>query len=438
MTKQLNFERLSYLVDKTETVIQSGKIDKIIGMLIESTGPAADIGTLCKIYNRKKDSYILSKIVGFRENRVLLMPFDDMIGIVKGSIVEPTGDILRVPVGNDIIGRVLDGFGNPIDGGPPIQCTETYSVEGTPTNPFERERISERITIGVKAIDSLLTVGKGQRMGIFSGSGVGKSTLLGMISRNIEADVNVIALVGERGREVRDFIEKDIQEEGMKKTVLVAATSDQPAMARFHCALTATAIAEYFRDQGKDVLLMMDSLTRFAMAQREIGLATGEPPVARGYTPSLYALLPKLLERTGNFKKGSITGIYTGLVEGDDVNEPISDTVRGIIDGHIVLSRKVAMRNHYPAIDVLASISRVMNEIVTPEHQQAASVIRARLAAYYENFDLISIGAYKPGTNPKIDDAIATIDQINGFLCQGVNEKFTFEQILEQMQQLAT
>ncbi len=435
---QLDFKKLSNVVDKTETVVYSGKIDKIIGMLIESTGPAADIGSLCRIYTRKRDSYILAKIVGFRENRVLLMPFDDMTGIVKGSIVEPTGDILRVPVGNDVIGRVLDGFGNPIDGGPPLKCTEYYSVEGAPTNPFDRERISERIHIGVKAIDSLLTVGKGQRMGIFAGSGVGKSTLLGMICRNIEADVNVIALVGERGREVRDFIEKDIQEEGMKKTVLVAATSDQPAMARFHCALTATAIAEYFRDQGKDVLLMMDSLTRFAMAQREIGLATGEPPIARGYTPSLYALLPKLLERTGNFKKGSITGIYTVLVEGDDVNEPISDTVRGIIDGHIVLSRKVAMRNHYPAIDVLASISRVMNEIVTPEHLQYASVIRARLAAYYENFDLISIGAYKQGTNPKIDDAIATIDQINAFLRQGINEKFTFDEILEQMQKLAS
>jgi flagellum-specific ATP synthase len=297
--------------------------------------------------------------------------------------------------------------------------------------------ISDRINIGVKAIDSLLTIGKGQRMGIFAGSGVGKSTLLGMISRNIEADVNVIALVGERGREVRDFIEKDLKEEGMKKTVLVVATSDQPAMMRLKCAMTATTIAEYFKDRGMDVLLMMDSLTRFAMAQREIGLATGEPPVARGYTPSLYAILPKLLERTGNFRRGSITGIYTVLVEGDDVNEPISDTVRGIIDGHIVLSRKVAMRNHYPAIDILASISRIMSEIAAPEHLKEASVIRARLSAYYENFDLISIGAYKSGTNAKIDDAIKNIDGINAFLRQGIDEKFSFDRTMELMNELA-
>ncbi len=429
----VTFESYFKKLDDAETIVRSGKIEKIVGMVIESTGPNADIGTVCRIKNPRRDAYIRAEVVGFRDNRVLLMPYEELDGIVKGSIVESMGDVLRIPVGNGIIGRVLDGFGNPIDGGAPIECDEYYPVSNRPSNPFERERISERINIGIKAIDALLTIGKGQRMGIFSGSGVGKSTLLGMISRNIEADVNVIALVGERGREVRDFIEKDLKQEGMKRSVLVVATSDQPAMMRLKCAMTATTIAEYFKDKGLNVLLMMDSLTRFAMAQREIGLATGEPPVARGYTPSLYTLLPKLLERTGNFSRGSITGIYTVLVEGDDVNEPISDTVRGIIDGHIVLSRKVAMRNHYPAIDVLASISRIMSEIVTPEHQQAASVIRRRLSAYYENFDLISIGAYKTGTNARIDDAIQNIDAINSFLKQGVDEKFSFDETMELM-----
>ncbi|MEA4831996.1 putative ATP synthase YscN [bioreactor metagenome] len=432
----MDFDVYFNKVDKTDTIIHSGKIENIVGMVIESTGPNADIGTVCRIYNSKRNSYTYAEIVGFKEKRVLLMPYEELNGIAKGSIVESTGDILKIPVGDQIIGRVVDGFGNIIDGKPGVVCGEYYPVYNKPSNPFERERISERITIGVKAIDSLLTCGKGQRMGIFSGSGVGKSTLMGMISRNIEADVNVIALVGERGREVRDFIEKDLGESGMKKTVLVVATSDQPAMMRLKCALTATTIAEYFKDKGKDVLLMMDSLTRFAMAQREIGLAAGEPPVARGYTPSLYSILPKLLERTGNFKNGSITGIYTVLVEGDDINEPISDTVRGIIDGHIVLSRKVAMRSHYPAIDILASISRIMNEIVSPEHIRTASAIRSRLSAYYDNFDLISIGAYKTGTNTKIDDAINNIDRINDFLRQGVEERFSFDQTYKMMNEI--
>lgn len=433
----MTFENYFEKIRNAETIVRSGKIEKIVGMVIESSGPNADIGTVCRIYNPKKNLCIRAEVVGFRENRVLLMPFEELDGIVKGSVVESTGDVLKIPVGENIIGRVIDGFGNPIDGKEPIICNEYYPVLNKPANPLSRERISEKLSFGVKAIDSLLTCGKGQRMGIFSGSGVGKSTLLGMISRNIDADVNVIALVGERGREVRDFIEKDLKEEGMKKSVLVVATSDQPAMMRLKCALVATTIAEYFKDKGMDVLLMMDSLTRFAMAQREIGLATGEPPVARGYTPSLYAMLPKLLERTGKFKRGSITGIYTVLVEGDDVNEPISDTVRGIIDGHIVLSRKVAMRNHYPAIDVLSSISRIMNEIVSPEHMKAAAAIRARMSAYYENFDLISIGAYKSGTNAKIDDAIENIDKIDAFLRQGVDEKVSFEKTYGQMMELA-
>ncbi len=430
------FEKVYKIIEAADPVDSKGKIEKIIGMVIESTGPCDDIGTVCRIYNSKNTGFISAEIVGFKDNRVLLMPYEELTGIVKGSLVESTGNVLRVPVGESLIGRVIDGFGNPIDGKGPIETTLSYPVQGTPSNPLLRPQIDERITMGIKAIDALLTVGKGQRMGIFSGSGVGKSTLMGMISRNIEADVNVIALVGERGREVRGFIEKDLQEDGMKRTVLVVATSDQPAMMRLKCAQTATAIAEYFKDQGKDVLLMMDSLTRFAMAQREIGLATGEPPVARGYTPSLYALLPKLLERTGKFEKGSITGIYTVLVEGDDVNEPISDTVRGIIDGHIVLSRNIAMRNHYPAIDILASISRIMNEITEPEHMQLASRIRQIMSIYYENYDLISIGAYKLGTNPRLDDAIHRIDRINAFLRQGTEEKFSFEETMRLMSEL--
>jgi len=430
------FLELKQIINNTDTISVKGKIEKIVGTVIESTGPNADIGTVCRIYNSKNTAYIRAEIVGFKENRVLLMPYEDLAGITKGSIVESTGNTLKVPVGEALIGRVIDGFGSPIDGKGEIIPDTFYPVKGTPSNPLCRPRINEPIVMGVKAIDSLLTCGKGQRLGIFSGSGVGKSTLMGMISRNIEADVNVIALVGERGREVRGFIENDLKEAGLQKTVLVVATSDQSAMMRLNCAYTATAIAEYFKDQGKDVLLMMDSLTRFAMAQRETGLSIGEPPVARGYTPSLYAVLPKLLERTGKFERGSITGIYTVLVEGDDVNEPISDTVRGILDGHIVLSRTVAMRNHYPAIDILASISRLMNEIVPQEHMQMASQIRATLSAYYENYDLISIGAYKTGTNPKIDYAIQNIDRINDFLKQDIDDKFTFDETMQLMQAL--
>jgi flagellar protein export ATPase FliI len=430
------FSKINQIINNTDTLEIKGKIDKIIGMVIESTGPNADIGTVCRIYNSKNTGYIKAEIVGFKENKVLLMPYEELTGIVKGSIVESTGDTLKVPVGDSLISRVIDGFGNPIDGKGDINPDTFYPAQNTPSNPLLRPQINEPIIMGVKAIDSLLTCGKGQRMGIFSGSGVGKSTLMGMISRNIEADVNVIALVGERGREVRGFIEKDLKEAGLKKTVLVVATSDQSAMMRMNCAFTATAIAEYFKDQGRNVLLMMDSLTRFAMAKRETGLAVGEPPVARGYTPSLYAVLPKLLERTGKFERGSITGIYTVLVEGDDVNEPVADTVRGIIDGHIVLSRAVAMRNHYPAIDILASISRIMNEIVTPEHLRFAAEIRSTLSAYYENYDLISIGAYKFGTNPKIDHAIQSIDRINEFLKQDVDERFTFNKTMQMLQEL--
>ncbi len=423
------------ILNELNPVLQIGKIDKIIGLVIESTGPRVNIGDVCNIYTTKGDRFIKAEVVGFKSERVLLMPFEDLNGIGPGSVVESTGDVLKIPVGEQLVGRVLNGFGQPIDGLGEFDDMEYYPVTNSPSNPLARERINERITFGVKALDSMLACGRGQRMGIFSGSGVGKSTLMGMIARNIDADINVIALVGERGREVRDFLEKDLKD-GIKKSVLVVATSDQPAMMRLKCSLVATTIAEYFKDQGKNVLLLMDSLTRFAMAQREIGLATGEPPVARGYTPSIYSLLPKLLERTGKFEQGSITGIYTVLVEGDDVNEPISDTVRGILDGHIVLSRNLAMKNHYPAIDVLASISRLMNEIVDEEHMEMANKIRNIMSVYYTNYDLINIGAYKSGTNKELDKAIALIGKINSMLTQGVDEYFSYEQTREMMKQI--
>lgn len=410
-----------------------GKVDKIVGLMIESTGPLANIGDVCRIYTGQGNRIVQAEVVGFRESRVLLMPYDDIDGIGPGSIVESTGDKLKVKVSESLIGRILDGTGTPIDDKGEVEGNLYYDVTNTPSNPLGRPRIDTRISFGVKTIDGLLTVGKGQRMGIFSGSGVGKSTLLGMIARNVTADVNVIALVGERGREVRDFIERDLGEDGMARSVLLVATSDQPAMQRLKCALTATTIAEYFKDQGKNVLLMMDSLTRYAMAQREIGLATGEPPVSRGYTPSVYSVMPKLLERIGNFETGSITGIYTVLVEGDDVNEPISDTVRGIIDGHIVLSRKIAMRNQYPAIDVLASVSRLMNEIVDKEQLDLANRMRSVLSVYYSNYDLITIGAYKAGTNPALDAAIAKIEKVNDFLRQDIYEAFSYEKTIELM-----
>ena len=357
--------------------------------------------------------------------------------VSEGDQVKTTGRVVEVPVGDALLGRVVNSLGQPIDGKGAFHGGETFCVERSQTiNPMSRPPIRERMEFGVKAIDSMLTIGKGQRIGIFAGSGVGKSTLMGMIAKNVKADINVIALVGERGREVLEFMEKDLGEEGMRRSVLVVATSDQPAMLRKQCPSVATGIAEYFRDQGLDVLLMMDSLTRFAMAQREIGLAVGEPPVARGYTPSIYAELPKLLERSGNFQKGSITGVYTVLVEGDDTNEPIADTVRGILDGHIVLSRRLANGSHFPAIDISASISRLMNDIVSPEHRGLAARVRDVLAVYEKNSDLVSIGAYKAGTNPKLDYAISKIDGINDFLTQGVDEAFSYEEDLAIMRKL--
>lgn len=410
-----------------------GKIDKVVGMMIESIGPVCKIGDLCNIYSEGFKSHIRAEVVGFRGNKILLMPYEELGGISAGALVETTHSSLKIGVSKNLIGRVINSIGEPIDGKGPIDECTPYEVQSTSSNPFSRPRIQDVLEFGIKAIDSLLTIGKGQRMGIFSGSGVGKSTLMGMIARNVKADVNVIALVGERGREVRDFLEKDLGEEGLKRSILVVATSDQPPMQRMKCALVATTIAEYFKDEGQDVLLMMDSLTRFAMAQREIGLATGEPPVARGYTPSIYAALPKLLERSGNFEKGSITGVYTVLVEGDDVNEPISDTVRGIIDGHIILSRKIAMQNHYPAIDVLGSISRLMSDIVDEEQVEAAGTMRNMMSIYEKNSDLINIGAYKGGSNQTLDQAITKMDGINNFLKQKVDQKVFYHESVELM-----
>lgn len=414
----------------------TGYVSQVIGLTIESVGPAVKIGEICKIHTLKGAEPILAEVVGFREKRVLLMPLGEMEGIGPGSKVEALGIALQVNVGEMLLGRILDGLGNPIDNKGPLDNGETYPVMSSPPNPLLRTKIEEPLALGIKAIDGLLTCGNGQRIGIFSGSGIGKSTLLGMIARNTQADINVIGLIGERGREVREFIENDLQEEGLRRSVLVVATSDQPALIRTKGALLATSIAEYFRDRGQNVILMMDSLTRFSMAQREIGLAIGEPPVTRGYTPSVFAILPKLLERSGTSDKGSITGLYTILVDGDDMNEPIADTVRGILDGHIVLSRKIANRNHYPAIDILASVSRVMPNVVTKEHLQLSNQIKELLSIYNESEDLINIGAYVEGTNKKIDEAISRIDAINEFLRQDIQQKSTFDEAIDIMQQI--
>lgn len=430
------FSQLPELIQKTETVSYIGKVENVVGMAMESSGNRASIGDIAMIYNEEKKKQIPVEVVGFKNDKIQLMAYDNMSGVSAGSFVRNTKRRLKIPVGEFLRGRIIDATGQPMDDLGAFHSQRHYYVENAYINPLSRPPITDSLEFGVKAIDGLNTVGKGQRIGIFAGSGVGKSTLLGMIARNVKADINVIALVGERGREVREFIEKDLGPEGMKRSVVVVATSDQPAMLRMKCPLVATTIAEYFKDQGKDVLLMMDSLTRFAMAQREIGLAIGEPPVARGYTPSIYAEFPKLLERSGKFEKGSITGIYTVLVEGDDTNEPVADTVRGILDGHIVLSRKLANENHFPAIDINASISRLMVNIVSEQHRQVASRLRDILSIYEKNEDLIAIGAYKSGTNPKLDFAISKIDKVNEFLMQKIDESFSQDEILGKMQQI--
>lgn len=412
-----------------------GKVAKVVGLTVESIGPAAKLNDLCHIITQDKDQVINAEVVGFRDDRVLLMPYDQTVGVGLGSRVENTGAPLKVMVGDELLGKVLDGLGNPIDGSE-IHCSCGYSVQAQPPDPLTRELIDTVLPLGVKAVDGLITVGKGQRIGIFAGSGVGKSTLMGMFARNTKADINVIALIGERGREVREFIERDLGPEGMKRSVVVVATSDKPALIRKKAAMTATAVAEYFRDQGRDVLLMMDSLTRFSIAQREIGLASGEPPVSRGYPPSVYGEMPQLLERAGRSDKGSITGLYTVLVDGDDFNEPIADTARSILDGHIVLDRKIAQKNHYPAIDVLQSISRVMSSIVDPQHKKAAGQLKNVLATYAEAEDLVNIGAYKAGSNPSIDYALSKIDAVNEFLQQDVYEKLSFEESIQRLEEL--
>ncbi|MCI5613162.1 MAG: flagellar protein export ATPase FliI [Agathobacter sp.] len=413
-----------------------GKVSKVVGLTIESIGPSAKLGDICHIFlSNSRDKYVSAEVVGFADMKLILMPFEAVEGVGIGCAVENTGHPLSVPVGEALLGHIVDGIGNPTDTDQ-LFLTESYPVDAAPPDPMDREIISEVLPLGVKAVDAMITLGKGQRIGIFAGSGVGKSTLMGMFARNTKADINVIALIGERGREVREFVERDLGPEGMARSVVVVATSDRPALIRKNAAKTATAIAEYFRDQGRDVLLMMDSLTRFSMAQREIGLASGEPPVTRGYPPSVYSEMPKLLERAGNSDKGSITGLYTVLVDGDDFNEPITDTARSILDGHIMLDRKLGHKGHYPAIDVMQSISRCMSSIATPEHKQLANRLKAVLATYHEAEDLINIGAYKSGSNPDIDYAISKNKAANAFLCQDTHEKFQFDEEIQLLAQV--
>lgn len=413
-----------------------GKVVNVVGLTIESAGPDGKLADVCRIFlEGREGKYVLAEIVGFKDGRTILMPFELTTGIGGGCMVENLEKPLKVSVGNHLLGQVLDGLGRSIDG-TVEEMGEPYPVEAMPPDPMAREIIDEVLPLGVKAVDGLMTVGKGQRIGIFAGSGVGKSTLMGMFARNTKADINVIALIGERGREVREFIERDLGEEGMRRSVVVVATSDKPALERNKAAKTAMAIAEYFRDQGKDVLLMMDSLTRFSMAQREIGLASGEPPVSRGYPPSVYSEMPKLLERAGRAAKGSITGLYTVLVDGDDFNEPITDTARSILDGHIMLNRKLAHKNHYPAIDVLQSISRCMSQIAASDHKKVAGRLKNVLATYQEAEDLINIGAYKKGSNKNIDDAIDKIDAVNEYLLQTTEERYEFEEEIEMLKAL--
>lgn len=424
------------IINKTETIKEIGKITEIIGLTIESDGPKSSVGDLCYIYNNFGDEPTMAEVVGFKKDKILLMPLSSLEGIRPGALVVNTGEAMKIGVGNQLIGRVLDGLGRPIDTLGDIRFSEYRSTKANAINPLKRKRISESLSIGIKSVDAFATIGKGQRLGIFAGSGVGKSTTLGMMAKNTSADLNVIALIGERGREVKEFIEEILGAEGMKRSIVIAATSEQPSLVKIKAAFVATSIAEYFRDKGMDVLFMLDSVTRVAMAQREVGLAIGEPPATRGYTPSVFALMPKLMERAGTNDKGTITGLYTVLVEGDDFNEPISDTSRSILDGHIVLSRALAHKNHYPAIDVLQSLSRVMNDVVDDEHKKAAGAIRNLLAVHAKNEDLINIGAYVSGSDPLCDKAIALMNDINLFLKQTTKEKFDFEETVNQLKNL--
>lgn len=424
-------------LDEMDSYKRFGRVKQVVGLMIESQGPESSIGDLCLIHvNHRKKRVIQAEVVGFRDENVILMPYTSVNDIAPGSLVEATLKPLEIKVGPALIGSVVDALGDSLDGEQLPKGLKSVPTEQSPPNPLKRPPISEPIEVGVRIIDSLLTVGNGQRVGIFAGSGVGKSTLLGMIARNTTADMNVIALIGERGREVREFIEKDLGPEGLKRSIVVVATSDQPALMRIKGALTATSIAEYFRDQGLNVMMMMDSVTRVAMAQREVGLAIGEPPTTKGYTPSVFSLLPKLLERTGTNELGSITAFYTVLVDGDDMNEPIADTVRGILDGHFVLDRNLANKGQYPAINTLKSVSRVMNNISEREHIKSAERLRELLSTYYNSEDLINIGAYKKGASKEIDEAIQKYPQIISFLKQGTHEKMTIQESVNALMQL--
>lgn len=432
----LELDKYFKAIDSAKLIRVVGKVIKIVGLVVEAQVQGVSVGELCTIERDGHNNRIYAEVVGFREAQVLLMPLGVLQGIRPGSRIYATGTPIQVPVGPGLLGRVLDGLGRPIDQKGDLDTVGHYNIDQDPPDPISRPRINDILELGVKPIDGLLTIGKGQRIGIFSGSGVGKSTLMGMLARNCKSDVNVITLVGERGREVKDFIEESLGEDGLERSVVIAATSDQPPLIRLKGAMVGTAIAEYFRDQGKDVLFMMDSVTRFAMAQREIGLATGEPPTTKGYTPSVFAMLPRLMERAGTSASGSITAIYTVLVEGDDTDEPIADAARGILDGHIILSRSIAAKNHYPCIDIGHSVSRLFSHLNDKTHIQAASKLREVLSQYTEAEDLINIGAYSKGSNPKIDLAIQKIDIINEFLKQGTHETFGFKETTKQLQQL--
>ncbi len=434
------FQNIYSMVQHLQFFDLLGQVRKVTGLIVESDGPSARMGDLCLIEpnHLEHSRSIAAEVVGFQEEKVLLMPLDDLAGIKAGCWVKNTGGCLKVPVGKSLLGRVLNGFGQPLDNGPPLELETYYPAHATPPSALSRKMIQKPFYTGVRSIDGLLTMGVGQRVGIFAGSGVGKSTLLGMIARNGDSDVNVVALIGERGREVREFIENDLGPSGMSRSVVVYATSDEPAMVRIKAAMAATAIAEFFRDQGLNVLLMMDSVTRLATAQREIGLAAGEPPSTKGYTPSVFALLPKLMERTGCSSKGAITAIYTVLVDGDDTNEPVADAVRSILDGHIVLDRKLSNRGHYPPIDILQSLSRLMNSIADAEHIKQANHFRELYAAYNDVEDLVHIGAYQSGANPLTDKSIANWEQMKQFLVQPNDKKNDFKETLHQLGALTT
>lgn len=421
-------QRIEPRIRATHTLEQYGRITQVVGLVIESEGPQAPIGEVLLIRNRMGGIVGKCEVVGFRDNRILSMMLGETTDLMPGMELVSTRKPMSVAVGNFLLGRVIDGLGNPLDGKGNLVVNEFRSIYAQPPNPLLRKRIAEPIPTGIRALDGVMTLGKGQRLGIFAGSGVGKSTTLGMIARNTEADINVIALIGERGREVREFLEKDLGQEGLERSVVVCATSDQPALIRIKAALTATTIAEYFRDQGFDVMLMMDSVTRLAMAQREVGLAVGEPPTAKGYTPSVFSLMHKTMERAGTSDVGTITALYTVLVEGDDMNEPIADAARGILDGHVVLSRKLGAQGHYPSIDVLQSLSRVMGDVTTAEHRKAASLLKEMLAIYAEAEDLINVGAYQPGSNPRLDKAVSMNETIRAYLRQGTHEAIGYQE----------